>query len=406
MQEKLNNAIADLSNDIPAYLTKDCGLFTGDSGAALFFAYQFKATNNQVYLDQCFDIIESSFDSVADKYHQGDFSLSNGASGFLWLLHHLIHLGLLTDDNGCSEQLDPHIRQSIDRDFGEKNYDLMYKMIGKGVYFLEKAPDEFSMQAISTIVDRLDSMKKEDPSGVYWDDTLGKNLHTLTEHVQSLGLAHGIPSIIVFLSKVNSRGIAKTKTEALVSRAISWLLKRELVNADSYFSNMASTTKPSRLSWCYGDLGVAISLFHAAETFGNDVWYNHALRIAIKTAHRDFDSAGLHLHNSGYFDPCFCHGTIGIAHMFKRFYEVTNREIFDERHKFWIEKTLDLKKYRMNGIGGYLRFSASKDSSDNFFLEKDNGLLNGTAGIGLGLLSAQFSKPLRWDKFFLTDIER
>jgi len=67
----------------------------------------------------------------------------------------------------------------------------------------------------------------------------------------------------------------------------------------------------------------------------------------------------------------FCHGAIGLAHIFNRLYQANGEPVFREAARRWFGHVLDESQ------------------------------LEGAAGIGLALLAAMTPLEPRWDRLFL-----
>ena len=76
-----------------------------------------------------------------------------------------------------------------------------------------------------------------------------------------------------------------------------------------------------RLAWCYGDLDIAISLWHAGNALNNQIWKNKSLQI-FRSCIELVEEQDL-LTEFG-----ICHGTSGIAMIFRRIYLETEELLF------------------------------------------------------------------------------
>ncbi|MDP6958925.1 MAG: lanthionine synthetase LanC family protein, partial [Planctomycetota bacterium] len=96
-------------------------------------------------------------------------------------------------------------------------------------------------------------------------------------------------------------------------------------------------------------------------------------------------------------DAGICHGGAGLAHILNRFYQATEEEIFKTTAKYWYEKTVSFQEPG-KGIAGFRFLDEEKVE------HSEPGLLTGSAGIALALLSAAFPVEPLWDRFLLTSI--
>src|ERR1041384_2138707 len=97
---------------------------------------------------------------------------------------------------------------------------------------------------------------------------------------------------------------------------------------------LIDSTHFSRLSWFYGDLNVALALWHCGKTFSNEDWKQKALHIMHYNIRRDsYEAAGI-------ADSCLCHGAGGIAAFYRRFWQETQDTAFLDCALHWHQQTL------------------------------------------------------------------
>jgi lantibiotic modifying enzyme len=211
----------------------------------------------------------------------------------------------------------------------------------------------------------------------------------------NLGVAHGIPGVIAFLGDACEAGIARELAAPMLEGAVQWLLRRRLPATEvASFPNYVAPTTDERefkLAWCYGDLGIAVTLLRAARATGNAQWEAAAIEIARRAALRPAQGSGVH-------DASLCHGAAGVAHLFNRLFQMTGDRTLRDAARFWFEHALDMKKPG-EGIAGYAaRFMNGKRE---VFWEADPGLLTGATGIALALLAAATNVEPQWDAMLL-----
>lgn len=183
-----------------------------------------------------------------------------------------------------------------------------------------------------------------------------------------LGLAHGLPSYLLFLSKIENQ-------KAEFNDAIDLLL----LHADftqkhaSIFPTKIKDGKPeypSRLAWCYGDAGIGMTLLNLNNSAGERILEIAALR-------RD-------PLNTRVEDPFLCHGSSGLALIFYKAWLLSKNDKLFEAAQYW---TLETLKYLDN------EFLPSKSSNIT--------LLNGLPGIGLLLMATDNGYLPGWEKGLL-----
>lgn len=378
------------------------GLLIGKAGQILFYGHLYQCFGKETHFQQFSTLMNECIDWVADN--PTDATLSGGFTGLMWVIQHFIRVGLL--DKQAAHAIadwDEYIITSFKADCTRQNYDLLHGLIGKGMYFLECFPDKKNNTVLKLLIDHLESFAVIEADTVSWHEPSILGV-TTNGSICNLGMAHGMPSIIGFLSKVHRREIATNQTRGLLEQSIKWLLEQRQSNEGSHFSNSTAQKGQSRLAWCYGDLGPALALFHAAYALNRDDWRNQALYLAQGAGQRTVEQAGLYQSNSqGWLDAGFCHGTSGIAHIFNRFYQVSKQPEFKQCAEYWLALSTPLLPIEQ-GIAGYVYpdFDANNNSQ---IWQNNSALLDGATGTGLVMLS--FLKPQQslWDEIVMTDIQ-
>src|SRR6185503_15176880 len=101
----------------------------------------------------------------------------------------------------------------------------------------------------------------------------------------------------------------------------------------------------SREAWCYGGLGLSVSLLLTARLAGNAAWEAKAIELARLEAGRAESLAGVK-------DACLCHGASGNGHLYNRLFHATGEQVFRNASLEWYRRTL--AGYQPDaGIGGY-----------------------------------------------------
>ena len=372
-------------------------LLAGKAGHALFYGHLYQCLGKESHFEQFAIMLNECMAWVAEQ--PTNASLANGFVGVMWVVQHFIRTGLLEEEAGqLLTDLDHHLQGSLEADYASHNYDLLHGLVGKGLYFLERLPDPASAVVLQKIVDQLEAFAFQEDTMLSWYDPSAKG-----ENVCNLGMAHGVPSVISFLAKVHRSGIVPKQTQGLLTKATSWLLQQEKPVGYSRFPLAAGMEVQSRLGWCYGDLGPALALLHAARALSRDDWRSQALAVARHASQRTSENGNLSRHTvHGWLDTGFCHGTAGIAHIFHRFYQISHLQEFRHCAQYWLEQSLPPLPADQ-GIAGYvqLSFDAKRESKPSV---ENAALLGGATGVGLVLLSFLQPKQPAWDGFLMTDI--
>ena len=351
----------------------------GKAGISLFFFYYARLTGEGKYADHAVELLGSIFKDINDGFN--DFRFSNGLAGIGWILRHLVQYKFIeTDINELLDGLDAFFYRTMTERFHENHYDFLHGALGVGTYWLSRLPHTDTQKYLNDCIDHLDRI---------WQTVLVPNS---TKGV-NLGVAHGIPSIIAFLSKSLERGVSNKKTRGLLNSAVRYLLEQSLdptqfrsIFPDSVRVN--GNPSDSRLAWCYGDLGIGSVLWQASQAAGNKAWEEKAIHILIHTTTRKA------LQENLVVDACFCHGTAGIAHIYNRMYQYTGMEPFKNAVLYWLDQTLKMA-VSDDGAAGFKVWCGDNVWQNRYCL------LDGIAGIGMVLMAAVSDVEPSWDRCFL-----
>lgn len=320
-------------------------------------------------------------------------SLYGGFSGVAWTVEHL-RGRVYEDEEG--EDSGAEVAEALMEHLGltpwHGQYDLISGLVGFGVYALERGARPGGEECLRRVVARL-AETAERAQGVTWlsgpELLPARDLESFPAGNYNLGVAHGVPGVIALLALAQAAGV---ECRELLDGAVSWLLAQKLpADAESVFSyNVAPGAKPmpTRLAWCYGDLGIAAALEVAARAAGEPGWEREALEIARRCAARTVE-------NSGAVDAGICHGTAGVAHLFNRLHQATGAPELREAALRWIEQTLEMRQPG-KGIGGYEMWVP--DGNLELGWREEPGFLTGSAGVGLALLAAATEVEPEWDR--------
>jgi hypothetical protein len=145
---------------------------------------------------------------------------------------------------------------------------------------------------------------------------------------------------------------------------------------------------PSRLAWCYGDPGIAATLFAAARHAGRARWEAEARDIARRAAVRPVE-------HSHVLDAGLCHGSGGLVHLFNRMYQASGDPVLADAARRWVRFTLELRRPG-EGVGGFLAWAGEDPAEPKW--SATPGFLLGAAGIGLALLATVTPLEPAWDR--------
>lgn len=353
-----------------------CSLASGRAGQALFYAYHGAA-------DLALDLLDQATDGAAAVPMSE--SLLSGFPGIAWTAEHLE--GRVFEAEGDPQlEVDEAILSLLSRSPWPGEYDLINGLVGLGVYALERGPRPSAVRCLERIVDELAGSAERGAEGAAWFSPPGRlssfKLAGYPKGLYDLGTSHGIAGVITLLAAVCRAGVHTGAARPLLDEAVSWLLTRELPGDRGFrfphFFHPEVAPRPSRLAWCYGDVGIAAALLFAAQAVGEPAWEARALDVAMAAAEPGERAATVQ-------DAGLCHGAAGLGHLFNRMFQATGKEPLAEAALSWYERALAFREPG-RGVGGF---------------RDDPGFLEGAAGIGLALLAAASPVEPEWDRLLL-----
>lgn len=385
---KLHEVAEKLFHDIEfnAVPKEDMGLFTGSTGIIIFckhYEKNFPNIRNNCILKNYVNLL---FEQLMSGMVQLPFC--SGLTGVLSGLRYMNEEELLSIDySDIEENYKKYLQRFSLENIRNNNYDFFHGGLGIVKYFAESST--FVNQAINA----LDEVAIKDCNIYKWLSHLGIE----NRYGYNISLCHGIASIVSVLSSLSHPDIDYEKRDRIITGACNYLLTQE-IERDKYgcqFPSISAENQsdaiplPSRLAWCYGDLGIAVALWQAGKVLHNNFWTNKAIEIFSFSANRK------NLDDCKIVDAGLCHGTSSIYMMYKYMFTQTNKQIFEETLDYWLEKTLEMGE-SPNGLSGYMSWKGYKRS-----WELDYGLLDGLSGIGLVLLTDLGYIDNKWMDFFL-----
>jgi lantibiotic modifying enzyme len=361
---------------------KHPGLLAGSAGILLFYAYSYSYNRKESYLEKMQELIVSSLEFI--EQNKVSLSLENGIAGIGWALQHFSNIGVIRTEESIMEQFDYIVQASIEKDVRIKRYDYFTGLIGKGVYFLERHESKDQLKNLELVLDKIESFSVHDPYGTSWCDFYVIDRGQPENLAFNFGLSHGIPSILMFLLFLHKKELFKERVVKLLKDSLKWVLSFKLSNSkgEEFFpvrminyDDLYPDEKPAKLAWCFGDLGSCYALYQIAIVLGDEAAKKEILRILIQLSKRNtFKEAQI-------VDAGLCHGSAGIALIFKMLYEQSGHPLFQESHLNWVQQTLDFGKIT-DGVAGFKAYHGQENGG----WVNDIGFLEGISGIGLLLL--------------------
>ncbi len=389
-------------NEINEVLTRkfhkegDIGILEGSAGISLFFFYysRFNSSNESESFGA--KIIENAINKINEGYYNPSYC--SGIVGLAWAIELLVEENFINADTGhIFNDLDDTFYSILISEIKKGNYDFLYGALGYGNYFIKKYKNTKSKKLkdryrnyILELISQLQKISYKDRNGLKWYSYTDK-VHEIEGC--NLSLSHGMPGIIIFLAKLHKFSDFSKIVEPLLKDSIKYILSCENINVSiSLFPNRFplrnQNAANSRLAWCYGDLGVGMSMWYASKVLNDKALMENAVRILKHSAKRQTTAKTM------VKDASICHGAYGIAQIFNRAYKEAKEIEFKEAANYWIIEGINMAIHK-GEYAGYKQW-----------VDKENwigkvGLLEGIAGIGLVLIEAMSDIDLKWDECLL-----
>lgn len=332
-----------------------------------------------------YNINTSMVDSYLDRMFAGVLTYNNVGSYCNGLAGLGIGLKILEEENfiqgvdSVLDNIDIRIERTPEFEIVKNNIDFLHGFIGVAFYLLSRisTKKEFVNNYIDRMLSFLFSTAIEESGMMKWE------LKEDDDKKYNISLSHGYSSLIILLSRLleNKNVVALASIKKILDETVSYVLSQR-IDENKYGSCFPTFSKDSeinisrsRLSWCYGDLGIALALREAALSVKNVELYNIAMSVLRYSANRRA------MYSNGLFDGCICHGISGVALIFDKIYNDTNENIFKRASIYWNDLLLKKTAVLMNGV---ITFPYYNIKNPKWAMRY--GILDGLSGIGLYLL--------------------
>lgn len=281
----------------------------------------------------------------------------------------------------------------------EFSYDIMYGLTGTANYLLNFKSESKVKNTLLRILRYLTDICKVGNNGIpkFVIRTEQSHLFSKEKNLKvgyvNLGVAHGIPGILLVLCKSYESGICVQNQLEAIRYLSEYMFNSCIKNNDEIFWEAQKIVGidndkavPSRDAWCYGTPGVAYSLLVASKILNDNEMCNLAID-SMKSSLKRLREV---------ISPTFCHGLSGLCCLARKFYEYTNDNYFYEMNMKLLEHMLDL--YSDQYPFGFIDREIEKGQ----LVDKNEiGLLTGTSGVILTILSCYRPIKTKWDSIFL-----
>lgn len=398
-RQRARTIIEAIACDLPRFTPTHANLGSGLCGHALFYAYHASSCVRSKSRQLAEEMLERAIGSAFKSSRHG--GLFGGDVGIGWTVAHLVDHA---DAEGILKSVDRMVTHLLDTPRWVHDYDLISGLAGIGVYALERWRDPCSVSILDRVLGHLEALAAERDVGFTWHTPPHLLVPWQREQARNgydnLGLAHGVAGVVAFLARLVPFEQYRPRCERLLAGSIDWLLSREL--SVDHRTRFAAWEQPdvapaaSRIAWCYGDPGIAVALFLAAQAMKREDWRDTALRIARAASAHDAKSGGV-------MDAALCHGAFGLALIFARLYDAGGGLVMQRAALKWLDYGMAVQRPG-EGVGGYLSYAPGPYKGHRSAMPwvEDPGFLTGSAGIGLALMSLLDSEVSGWDRPLLT----
>ena len=377
--------------------SNELGLLSGKMGIAIFYFLYSRAYNDKVISEKAYMLVDDIFDEINNN-NFSHHTFTNGLAGIGWGLNFLVKNNFYDSDiDEVLKDIDEFLYQNMMNELARDNWDFLHGATGIALYFVERYKNNQDCDFyLEKFVEKMYDMRinsREDK--LKWESMIylkgeAKNMGF------NISLSHGMSSLVAVYSEILNLGILKSKTTYLLNGAIKYILSQKNITRNlSIFPSSSLETEnclgsDSRLGWCYGDLGIALSLYNASKILGDDKLENFSLEVMLFNAKRkDLESNNIN-------DASLCHGATGVALIFNAMSACTKKEEFIEASEYWYRIALNQGDH-VDGVGGYMAWHGEHDGG----WIKGTDLLTSGVGVGLSFLSKIHPQIENWEKCLL-----
>lgn len=326
---------------------------------------------------------------------QNCLSLFGGVPGFAWLIstyHDRIEEFSSATCIDFLQQVDATILNHLDEWPGDGLLDLTDGLAGIGVYGACRPADLHGSSIVAKCAELIQRSYRhhsfEPALSAVGGAQTGQSRGPAAPCWDNLGLAHGLPGIIAFLAKAQSRLQCKAPVTELLRRLLDDLLAARLGRATSVFPYNRFDPRPARNAWCYGSPGIAFAVLAAGRALDDSGLISDAHSIALGSASQFGDETGVQ-------ECSLCHGSAGLALMYSILAHQFDDQQLRQAAQYWCRYSLSA--YSKTGIGGFVDLLPGKET-------RNLSLLNGAMGVALCLMSTVKTVAPTWTSFLALDV--
>ncbi|MFB5660291.1 lanthionine synthetase C family protein [Alteribacillus sp. HJP-4] len=389
----------------------------GFPGSILFFSEM-----NKAYPGEGWDYVAHQHISYVTPYLEQGFrsvSLFGGVTGLAFAVHSASNKGQRYK-NYLSKLDKVIIEETYNQLENEKFrkglgaspafYDVIQGLAGVGRYCLERQSySHLFNKVLKEILSSFINMSRPIVSGTKkipgWyisreNQFLNKDKIKYPHGNFNTGLAHGILGPLSLMALCILKGIEVKHQRETIKYISDWLIEQMKYDSTGYpvwphrvsleeLLEEKSNAFDKREGWCYGNPGVARVLYLAGAALNHSDYKQVSMGGFLGIIDRGLENTELE-------SPTFCHGKAGLLQILIRMKSDTRDENLDQ-----LINELAAELTQQYNYSAPLGFEDLEISEGNINKITKAGLLEGSTGAGLSLLSLLFEKECEWDKTFL-----
>ena len=411
LARRAGDAIADILAELERWPLDDPGLAGGLAGHALGYEYLARALGERALDERARRAWESAAAAVETSVSAP--WLFGGFPGIAWVGAHLAPRLFPSPSADPLGEIDSALLSFLAPPNRFAGLDLVSGVAGLAVYGLERLPGKAGRRILERVVGRLEEAAAPVAGPRGRPGQAGRAWLTPAEllppHQRSvaprgyfnLGVAHGMPAIVALLAAIAAAGIERERAGRLADDGLAWIWAQESrLPGETRFPAWIAVgdeySRPSRVAWCYGDLGVSLALLLAARARGTSGLAARATRLARH-------AAGITGARSGVRDAGLCHGSAGNALLFARLAHLTGCQVLADAARHWAEHTLTHR--RADPVAGFPAWRARDPVAGRGFGHlPDASVLTGAMGVAMALAALISEEEPAWDRFLVASL--
>lgn len=355
------------------------GILDGLSGMVLFYNYLIEIDDKEEYQDKLMFVITRINDLLSEN--EPVFTFCSGMSGYGWALLKMKNKNIAIDEE-YYQSIDSILLDVLQKDSDENYYDFMHGALGTAMYFIER----YKLTKDKNIENILIAFSTNLIQKINTD--INTLLTTFDENQNEkyyyFGLAHGTSGFLNFLIhlKTELKEVILNIDESLI-KIIDFMNGFKKYDSESkqfypaQFRIDTNTISSARLGWCQGDLGIGNALYNSGLFLNDKKLQEEGIEL-INTTQL------ISVNESRVNDFALCHGSSGLILQYHLASKKLNKN-YSETITIWYE---NLKKQTHD----FVNFKS-------FFIDKyvdETNILNGSAGLGLLLLTLENKIDIDW----------